>query len=453
MSAPISSSTGPHSTFFDRMRSESGDMVRLAVPMIITLVISTLIVFVDTLMISPLGTLPLAAMAIVTSVMVIPYSALYGMSSIIGVRFAQTIGGGNTEQIAVDFWNGLVLTALSGGLSALLMIAAFPVLEIIGQPAEVLEVLWPYWVSMSILLIPFTMLHVARSLFEAMGRPWIATAFIFAAVIVNVPANYMLIFGLGNWDGLGLLGAGIASLISEITGLILALAFCRMEPRLKYLTRFSPICLKTLLGQFKEGLPITLTYTGEGGAYALAGLMLGWFGAAALAANQIVASISVTLYMIPLGVSAALSIRVGLAIGAQERIRLRPIGAVGLSFACSWMVLAAILVLLLAEPISEALGRDPEVIAITSALFVVVAALQILDSLQSTALGALRGLKDNIWPTMVSLVAYWIIALPAAYLIGVVAQLGPVGIWIGYGVGLLVPAVLLPLRYFRKAAS
>ena len=65
---------------------------------------------------------------------------------------------------------------------------------------------------------------------------------------------------------------------------------------------------------------------------------------------------------------------------------------------------------------------------------------------------ALRGLKDNVWPTVVSLVAYWIIALPAAYLIGVTADLGPVGVWIGYGVGLLVPAVLLPLRYFRKAA-
>ena len=159
-----------------------------------------------------------------------------------------------------------------------------------------------------------------------------------------------------------------------------------------------------------------------------------------------------TLYMIPLGVSAAVSMRVGLAIGARERARLRPIGAVGLGFACGWAMLMAILILLLAEPVSEALGSDPEVIAIAGTMFVVVAALQILDSLQSTSLGALRGLKDNAWPTGVSLVAYWIIALPAAYLIGVTADLGPVGVWIGYGVGLLVPAVLLPLRYFRKAA-
>ena len=205
--------------------------------------------------------------------------------------------------------------------------------------------------------------------------------------------------------------------------------------------------------QFREGSPLAFGYAGEGGAFSVAGLMLGLFGASALAANQIVGAISSVLYMVPLGMSAAVAIRVGQAIGENTHFRLRRIGVAALATVVVWMTAVMVMLLVFADDIAKALSDEPAVIALAATMFVIFAAMQVADGVQATALGALRGMLDNTWPVVVTLICYWLFALPFAYVIAVPLRFGPNGVWLGYGAGLVLASILLLSRFFSKTRA
>ena len=429
---------------------EAPKVVSLAIPIVVGLAAATLIGVVDTIMIAPLGTEALAAAALTTSALVILYSALYGLVSVIGITIAQARGAQEPKAVSSNVRNGALLGLIAGAAGAALMVALFPLLPYLGQPERVLAVLFPYWITMAFVVIPFTVLYVFKGLFDAVDRPWTGAAFALLGVLVNIPFNWVLIHGAFGWPGLGLLGAGLASLLAEGVALFALWLYWRRARSMAAFRQKAALSLRTMGQQFREGWPVALAYTGEGGAYALAGLMLGWFGAAALAANQVVGSIAAVLYMLPLGMAAAVGIRIGQAVGAGETARVRAIGLGALGTVMAWMTAITVLILLLRTDISQAFSDDPEVVAIASLMFLTMAFMQIVDGVQSTSVGALRGLIDNRVPTVISLIAYWLIALPFAYLFGFWLDLGPSGVWIGYGLGLLTAAVALLLRFFKR---
>lgn len=432
--------------------SEVKTLTALGFPIVISLAAATLIGVVDTIMIAPLGTVPLAAASITASVILIFYSALYGFVSVIGVRMAEAQGRGSSEALSNATSTGVVVATVTGVIGAGLMLATRPALGLIGQPEEVIAVVGGYWTAMSLLLIPYSMFYALKALFDAVDRPWLGVGLAFVAVVVNVPANLVLIQGIGGWPGLGLLGAGVASLLSQTVPLILAWVIWKRAKSTYVSRQPKQHTRKELSVQFKEGSAIAIGYVGEGGAYAVAGLMMGWFGAVALAANQIVASIGGVLYMVPLGISIAVSIRIGQAIGAEERARLVTIGKAALLVIVTWMTLVMIGILLGRRGIADLLSDDPEVVALAASMFLVVAAMQIADGVQGTMLGAARGMMDNRVPVAITLVCYWVLALPLGYVLGFVLDLGPNGVWIGYGVGLAIAAISLTRRYFVMAS-
>jgi MATE family multidrug resistance protein len=428
-----------------RAASEAMPVLRLSLPIVAGLAASTLIGVVDTVMIAPLGTVPLAAASLTTAVIIIFYSALYGFLSAIGVEAAHRHGAGDEDGMARALRAGLRLALGAGVAGAAVMAGVFLLLPSIGQPPEVLAILGPYWMAMSALLIPVAFLMAISQVLNAIDRPWTAAGFAFAGVILNVPLNYVLIWGIGGWSGLGLLGAGLASVIAD--GLALALAVLWLA-RSGLLVRRARV--PGLTGRLaRDGLPLGIGYTGEGAAFAVVGLMLGWFGAVALAANQIVQAVSGVLYMLPLGMAAATTIRVGQAIGAGERQRLRPVAMAAMALVSGWMGIVTVGLVLAGGTVAAALSDDPGVVALATAMFVVVAMIQVADGIQSTALGALRGATDFGWPTMFTLGCYWLLALPLAALLGFGAGLGPLGVWAGYGTGIVLAAVVLPMRFWR----
>jgi MATE family multidrug resistance protein len=264
-------------------------------------------------------------------------------------------------------------------------------------------------------------------------------------VILNVPFNYVLIWGVGGWDGLGLVGAGIASVIADGAAFAIALVWLARSGLLVRRARVPGLTRRLA----RDGLPLAIGYTGEGAAFAVVGMMLGLFGAVALAANQIVQAVGSVLYMLPLGMSAATAIRVGQAIGAGERERLRPVATAAMGLVSGWMVLVTAGLVLFGGAVAAALSGDPAVVALATAMFVMVAMIQLADGIQSTALGALRGFMDFRWPTVFTLACYWLLALPFAAVLGFAADLGPLGVWAGYGTGIVIAAVVLPLRFWR----
>lgn len=436
-----------HSLF--AVRAEVAPQLRLALPIVAGLAASTLIGVVDTVMIAPLGTLSLAAASLTTAAMIIFYSALYGFVSAVGVEAAHRHGAADQGAVAAALRAGLGLAALAGLLSVMVMALGRLALPVLGQPQAVLAIITPYWLAMAAVLLPVALLMVIGQVLNAMDRPWIAAGFAFAAVGLNVPLNYLLIWGIGDWQGLGLLGAGLASLIAEVCALALALVWLRGRRLLGGAVADAGLWRRLVRG----GAPLALGYTGEGAAFAVVGGMLGLFGATALAANQIVQAVGGVLYMLPLGMAAAVAIRIGQASGSGDHARLRPIAIAAIGSVTIWMLAVTLALVVLGGPIAAALSQDAAVVQLATAMFVIVALIQVADGVQSSALGALRGAMDFDWPTAFTLAIYWLFALPLAAVLGFWAGYGPLGVWAGYGIGIGLAAIVLPWRFWRLTAA
>jgi len=200
----------------------------------------------------------------------------------------------------------------------------------------------------------------------------------------------------------------------------------------------------------REGAPLGLLYIAETGAMTVATLMIGVFGAVALAGNQVAFSVGSLLYMVPLGVAGAVAIRVAQAQGAGQPQSLRPIAGAAVLVASVWLVGAALVLGFQGAAIAGLITDDAEVIAVASAIFAVFALSQVMDGVQSTLLGALRGLSDTAWPAVVSLVAYWLVALPAGWLLAHQGGFGPAGVWGGFVLALAGAASALMWRFWRQ---
>jgi multidrug resistance protein, MATE family len=443
----------PATTILSGALRETRGLVILAVPLVIGLSAATLIGVTDTLMLAPLGAVPLAAAAITSSVAMIFYAAIYGLLAAVGVAVARAHGARTGRTIPPVLRAGIGLGVLAGAGGAALMALGYLALPWLGQPPEVLAVLAPYWMAMALLLIPFAVLTAIKQAFEAIDRPWTGVGFAFLGTGLNVPLNWALIHGPGPFPALGLTGAGIASLLAETIACLAALAYvyvARSTRRLRTRQTAAPGAMDRLA---REGAPLGLGYVGETGAMALAGLMMGWFGATALAANQVANSVGSLLYMVPLGMAGAVAIRVSQAAGAGEQDRLRPIALAAMGIVTAWMLVSAGVLMFAGGWIARTIVSDPAVAQLAAAIFVVFALMQVADGLQSTGLGALRGLSDTGWPSVVTLIAYWGLALPLGWALAFPLGMGPVGIWVGFGAGLMVAAVLLPWRFLVRTAG
>lgn len=429
-------------------KAELAPLIRLAVPLMVGLMAALLIGVVDTVMISPLGTVPLAAAGITTAVLIIMISALWGLLTVISVQISQAEGAEDPARVALAFRSGMLLCLIGGTIGAALMIAVYPLLGPIGQPQEVLDILLPYWISMSIWIIPFTLFFGLKALFDAVDWPWTAVGLSYIGVVVNIPANYAFIHILD----MGILGAGLASILSQSLSLLAAWLVVTRAEGLKPYIQPVTVAWQDVRNQLRDAAPPCLGYAGEGGAYAMIGLMIGWLGAEALAAHQIVNALGGVAYVIPLGMAGAVSIRAGNAVGAGKQARLRPILKASFLMVVLWQAMAASIFIFAGQALAEAMSTDPAVIQLAATLFIIMAMLQIADGVQGTSLGALRGMSDMNMPTIITLIAYWPLALPAAYIMGFTWDLGAIGVWLGYTLGLAIAAIALPWRFWKLTA-
>lgn len=432
-----------------RALAEIGALAALAAPLVAGLVASTGVTLVDTAMLGPFGATALAAVSLTTSVAIIFYAALYGFAGPVGLFAGRCFGRGEWAGIGHIARHGGLLATIGGLAGALLMAAVLPLLPYLGQPPEVLAVIAPYWLCLSASMLAFTHAMVVKNLLDAAGRPWLSVLVTLVPVLLNIFFNWLLIYGNGGFPRLGLTGAGIASLAAQVIGATVGWLVIRYLPSLRGWWGPRRFERAEMGRQWNEGRPMTVQLFLEGAAVAVAGVLVGLFGAVALAGNQIALSVGSTLYMLPLGVAAAVTIRIAQVIGAGEWRRVAAIGHAGLLVVSGWMGGFALLFLLAGAWIGDLFVDDPAVIAAAAGIFFVFGFTQLMDGVQSVSLGALRGMLDNEFPTRVSLIAYWLIALPLSALFGFGFDLGAPGIWAGFGVGLSVAAVALSVRFAR----
>lgn len=442
----------PRASIRASIRAEVPGLFALALPIVVGLAATTLLGVTDSLMLAPLGPVPLAAVGLTNAAAIIVYASLYGLLSVMSVRIGVAHGAGAARQIPAILRNGLALGAIAGVGGALAMAAIFPLLPLFGQPVEVLAAMPGYWTAMSLAMIPFSLLTVFKSTFEAVGRPWLGTAFAFLGVVVNVPLNYALIWGIGPLPMLGLTGAGIASLAAESLALAAAWIHWQRAPSMRRLRLRRPLDPAAIRATAVEGAPLGLMYVAETGAVAVATLIIGTFGTVALAGNQVAMAVGGVLYMVPLGMAGAVAIRVAQESGAGNTAAQRAVGWAGLGVATLWLSACALFLALAGGPVARAIAPDPGVAATAAAILGVFALMQVFDGVQSTMLGALRGLSDTAWPAKLSMLAYWGVGLPMAWVFAHWLDFGPSGVWLGWLVALAGAGALMMLRFHRRTA-
>ena len=440
-------------TALSRVAAETSGLVALAAPLVAGLMGGSLLSVVDSYMLGPLGEAPLAACSLTQSVLVIFYAALYGLTSPISVLVGQAYAAGELSRISAIRRHGLAIGIAGGLVAAVAMSAILALLPYSGQPENVVAILPAYWLAMSAALVPFTLQMVLKQVCDAIERPWTGAFFTILPVAVNVPLNWALIYGHWGAPKLGLLGAGLGSLGALTVGLVAMVGYFRFAKSMapyRGSTRFTFASIAELT---RHGTPMSVQYLAESSAVAIAGVLIGLLGATALAANQIVFSIGVLIYMVPLGMAGAVTIRIAQAIGECSWPRVRAIGIAGVAVVTIWMAAFSAAMVLFGQEIAHAFIDDPHVVALAATMFVAVGVMQVFDGLQSVSLGALRGMLDNDWPMRVSLIAYWLVALPLSVVFGFVLGFGATGVWAGFGAGLAVAGVLLTHRFLKLTSG
>jgi MATE family multidrug resistance protein len=205
--------------------------------------------------------------------------------------------------------------------------------------------------------------------------------------------------------------------------------------------------MRMLARIFALGLPIGAHMLAEIGIFALAGLMTGRMGAVSMAAHQVALQLAALSFMVPMGVAAATSVRVGRAIGAGDDANVRHAGFAGISIGAAFMSLSAISMWAFSSAYARLMSSDPAVIPLASQLIVIAGAFQLFDGIQVVSAGALRGAGFTRWTMGANLLAYWIIAFPLLITLGLGMKLGTHGIWWGLTIGLAVAAALLSTKF------
>lgn len=427
--------------------------LRLAGPIVLGNLGQILIGVVDTLMIGKLGVVPLGAAAFVNNVFVIPLITLMGLLAAVTILVSQANGARDGRQVGRHIRHGLCLSVVLSFLTCLAMLGNGFFLDHYGQAPEVVEASRSYYWLVVASLFPALVYHCLKSVWEGLGWSNPPMLVLLSGIGLNVFLNWVFIFGKLGVPELGLVGAGLATLIARF-GIVLAMFILtvrakRMKPFLprRWLSGFE---LRSFKAMLRLGLPMGAQHLFEVGAFAGAGIMIGWLGKEDLAAHQIAMSCAAMAFMIPLGVSISCGIRVGDAFGGKRFGRIRTIYLSTLSFTFLQTSVSALFFLIGGAWLSELFIGDAEVVSIAASIFVVVGLFQIFDGAQVVTLGALRGMSDVNAPMVITFIAYWVVALPVGYWIGIGFDEGSVGVWSGLAVGLLGAALALFARLRKR---
>jgi multidrug resistance protein, MATE family len=449
MTSPVTETQPETETSFKSLRREVRPLINLSIPLIAGSLSFTLFGLINSYFLGAFGEVPLAAASLTMSVSIIIYGALFGLIGPIGYFIGTAYGADDNKKISEVIKHGVVLGLLAGVIGFVLMALGLLVLPFLGQPLEVLDIITPFWLLTGASMIPFFTSFVFKQFYDSTNRPWTGTALSLVPVVVYIPLTWIFVNGHLGLPALGLTGAGLSAVLSGLVGVVVMASHFYLTPAHAPYRVASPWRRAAFAEQLREGLPMGVQYLLEGGAITVAGVLIGLLGAASLAANQIVFSVLGILWIVPIGMSAAVGIRVAQAAGGGEKQRARSIGITGMALASFWSLVFTALLILWGEWVASRFVNEPEVIAVAALLFVIWGLSQIFDGIQSVGVGVLRGLFDNRYPTVVSLIAYWLISLPLGYLFGFIFNWGAAGVWAGYGAGLAIASVLLVLRLWK----
>lgn len=431
----------------------------LAFPIMLTQIVQRLISTTDTLMLASYDADALAAVSLSQS----PYwTVLFfgiGISSAVGVFVAQSLGADAVDEQDVALSTRMGLWAGFGvGLPfAIALQFTEHFLLAIGQDPGLAAAAGSY-ARIFTPVLPIAICYSVLTQFAiAAGHPRLPLFVIAGAALANVFGNYALIFGNFGFPELGLKGAALASLVTQIFAFTIMLLVVTNYAPLKRFAVLADVLkpnIKRLREVLSVGIPISLTIVLEVAFFTGSTLLMGYFGAAALAGHHIVMTITAITFIVPASIATAAGIRVGLAKGASSPEGVWNAGAMSIILGACIMACVAVIFVLFREPIiglfiDQSIPENTAVVQMGMALLLFAAAFQVFDAVQATASGALRGVKDTAVPMKLAVISFWVIGCPAALLLGFGLDFGAYGVWAAFVIALAAAAVMMLYRFLK----
>lgn len=440
-----------------RLRQAEGRaLLTLAAPIFTSLFAQQALAFVDTVMAGRVSAVDLAGVAVGSSLWIPLLLFLYGVLLAVTPLVAQLYGAGRTAECGPlarrALWVALPLVLVS----ILLLRQADGVFVLMGVETAIATIAVDYLKALTWGLPAIGIFYVLRNLSEGLGLARPSMLIGLASLPVNIFFNYLFIYGKLGFPALGGVGCGWGTTVT-----LWFMCGC-MLLTIRRVSAYTPTHFFDLSRKrgaegatqvLRLGLPIGATLLVESSIFALIALFLAPLGAVAVAAHQITLNYSSLIFMIPLSLSSAMTIRVGQAVGRGRLDRARLVSHTGLTLTSLIALFTATFTLFLAGPIAGLYTRDPQLILSVVGLLTLNALYQLPDALQVGAAASLRGYKDTRVPLLLVIVAYWVISLPLGYTLALTNLWGPAlgarGFWISLIIGLSVAALLLGFRLLR----
>ncbi|WP_075602024.1 MATE family efflux transporter [Saccharicrinis aurantiacus] len=396
---------------------------------------------------------PLAAASFANTLFTLTILFGTGFSYIITPLIGNAFGQNKPQKIPTLFANGLASNAIVGVALTILLFILSKFMGSMGQPPQIIDMARQYMFILMASILPMMGFFAFKQYAEGIGNTKVSMLITIAANLINVAVNYLLIYGKLGFPELGLLGAGIGTLISRIFMLLAAMWWFYRTPSLKkHLPSIAQVNI-TLAGMkpfFRMGLASGGQIVMESSAFALSTVMMGWLGAQGLAAHQIGISISTLGFMVYQGIGAATTIRISQLKGGRNITGMRNTMAASVHILLLMVICMGSFFFLSRHWLPSLFTTNAEVINLASQFLIVLAIYQLPDALMLIYGFALRGLADVLVPALITLVSLFAISLSVSYLSAFVWGYNEIGIWFGFPLGLSAGAILLIWRFTRK---
>jgi MATE family multidrug resistance protein len=429
------------------LRVEVRALLRLAGPVVLAQVGLLAMGMVDTLVVGHLSAQALAAVALGSLYSFA--SCAFGMGALMALDplVSQAHGAGDREAISRALARGLALALVLSVPSALVLLAARPVLLALHQPAELVPIAAAF-AHISIGGVPaFLGFLVVRQSLQSMQRVRAIVAAVLIANVANLALDVALVFGRFGAPALGAVGSAWSTMTCRWLLVALLVAFSWRDLRaLDLRTGMRTVDARSLRRLLRLGAPIGGQQLLEMGTFSAVALFMGWLGTTEVASHQVAIVLASMTFMLPLGISQAAAARVGHAIGRGDMDGARLAARAALLCGSGVMLLCTAAFLSVPHLLARAFSADEGVVTLAAALLRIAGVFQLFDGLQVVAIGILRGIGDTRTAFVVNVLGFVLVGIPTALILGFTLHLGARGLWWGLVAGLVVVAAILLTR-------
>ncbi len=439
-------------------RDEFSSSLKLAIPLALAQLAQIAIQTTDVLMMGWLGREALAAGTLGSNMLFPMYLFGMGIVTATAPMMAQALGGRQFRAIRRTARQGFWVAFLYCVPVVVLLLNVETVFRFFDATDDSTALAQAYLRVAAWSLLPSLWFVVLRSFASAHSRPRAVVLVTVLGIGVNALGNYTLMFGHFGFPALGVVGAGISTTIVNTVMFLVLMAFVLRDRRFRryyILARFWRPDWPRFREILRIGMPIGLAILAEAGMFSAAAFLMWLIGVNELAAHGVALQCAAVAFMVPLGISHAATVRVGLAVGRGDRGGVHRAGWVALGMGCVYAVLPISVFWLMPWNLVDLfldLGKpgNLDVAAVAVVFLGVAAVFQLVDGVQVIAAGVLRGLKDTRVPMIIAVIGYWPLGFAVGALLGLATPLGGTGVWIGLALGLAFVAIVATHRFHRR---